>query len=294
MALFHILSPIQRLSQEDLPDQKKIESEWAASKDSYAKRKQIAEQLQFPDPNQDSLLEARRLTGAEIATARELKVSEADVLIDLEKTEHSQKIRKVHKLEACLGYVKSRAEQLFHLLMMWKDTLEKQEFLLDYLVSGSRNEIVKEKFLLLKRILPHHEQMEQLLSSAFDIPQAGLQLVDLPDFLRMLGLFQINKDICFRNLQLTCGSDFSACKPPGFEKAILIRVRELQLLGDLLSFCIGILAGCPFALNFLLVRQIFLAQALDWREDMKEGHCPAVPFYYNNLAVGYHRASRNL
>ena len=140
MALFHILSPIQRLSQEDLPDQKKIESEWAASKDSYAKRKQIAEQLQFPDPNQDSLLEARRLTGAEIATARELKVSEADVLIDLEKTEHSQKIRKVHKLEACLGYVKSRAEQLFHLLMMWKDTLEKQEFLLDYLVSGSRNE----------------------------------------------------------------------------------------------------------------------------------------------------------
>src|SRR3989338_7890435 len=153
-------------------------------------------------------------------------------------------------------------------------------------VSGTRDEIVKEKFLLLKRILPHHEQMEQLLSSAFDIPQAGLQLVDLPDFLLMLGLFQINKYICFRNLQLTCGSDFSACKPPGFEKAILIRVRELQLLGDLLSFCIGILAGCPFALNFLLVRQIFLAQALDWREDMKEGHCPAVPFYYNNLAVG--------
>src|SRR3989338_8725502 len=161
-------------------------------------------------------------------------------------------------------------------------------------VPGTRDEMVKEKFLPLKRVFPHHEQMEQLLSSAFGIPQAGLQLVDLPDLLRMLDLFQISEDFRFGTLQLTCGSDFSACKPPSFEKAILIRVRELQLLGDLLSFCIGILAGCPFALNFLLVRQIFLAQALDWREDMKEGHCPAVPFYYNNLAVGYHRASRNL
>lgn len=69
---------------------------------------------------------------------------ETELISDLEIIEHSQKVRRVHKLEQCLKYVETKYEYVYELLHQLFSILRYQIHLTEKLLAGSKN---PEKFI---------------------------------------------------------------------------------------------------------------------------------------------------
>ena len=86
-----------------------------------------------------NLQELKRLLGLELSDISGEEKDEAEIIADLEKTGHEEKINKVRRLKQCLGYAKTKYEHVFGLLQHLHSILQAQMHLVEKLLAGSQD-----------------------------------------------------------------------------------------------------------------------------------------------------------
>ena len=86
-----------------------------------------------------NLQELKRLLGLELSDISGEERDEAEIIADLEKTGHEEKINKVRRLKQCLGYAKTKYEHVFGLLQHLHSILQAQMHLVEKLLAGSQD-----------------------------------------------------------------------------------------------------------------------------------------------------------
>jgi len=86
-----------------------------------------------------SLQELKKLLDLELTDISGEERDEAEILADLEKIEHEERIKKVKRLKQCVGYAKTKYEHVFGLLQHLHSILQAQMNLVAMLLAGSED-----------------------------------------------------------------------------------------------------------------------------------------------------------
>lgn len=92
-----------------------------------------------PKKNVNNLQELRKLLELELIDIHKEERDEKELISDLEAVEHSKKVKRVHRLEQCLGYAETKHEYVHELLQHLYSILRHQMRLVDKLLAGSKN-----------------------------------------------------------------------------------------------------------------------------------------------------------
>lgn len=108
--------------------------------ETVPKKKAIIDALHAADKNLNSnLQELKRLLDLELSDISGEEKDEAEIIEDLGKIEHAEKIKKVERLKQCLGYAKTKYEHAFGLLQHLHSILQAQMHLVEKLLAGSQD-----------------------------------------------------------------------------------------------------------------------------------------------------------
>ncbi len=153
----------ESIAQELERDDKVILRHWKSYLATISRKKKMIEQLQVD--SQRSLKELRKLLDLELADISSEKKLEQEVVSDLEILEHAERIKRVHRLEECLGYVETKYAYVHGLLQQLYSVLRSQIHLVS-LLSAHPQEIqrlvshLQSQFALELEILQKIEKIE--------------------------------------------------------------------------------------------------------------------------------------
>lgn len=88
---------------------------------------------------QINLEKLKKLLELELVDISDEEKEESELISDLEAIEHSQKVRRVHKLEQCLDYTETKFEYVYRLLHQLYSILRSQMHLVLKLQAGSKD-----------------------------------------------------------------------------------------------------------------------------------------------------------
>ncbi|MGV8162121.1 MAG: hypothetical protein ACP5N2_02165 [Candidatus Nanoarchaeia archaeon] len=120
-------------------DEESIIKQWKHYFDTIPRKKEIIEKLIFEGNIQNNVNELKKLLNLELTDISKEKKEELELIADLEALEHSQKIKRVHKLLQCLWYVETKFEYIYRLVQQLHSSLKSQMHLILQLQAGSKD-----------------------------------------------------------------------------------------------------------------------------------------------------------
>lgn len=137
--LNHLFSSTESIVKRIELDDESILKIWKKYLKTVSKKKVIIERLRI-DSNLPPALEfVKRLLELELTDISNEEKEESELIADLEAVEQSQKVKRVHKLEQCLGYAETEHEYAHKLLEQLHSILMSQMYLVQKLIVGSKD-----------------------------------------------------------------------------------------------------------------------------------------------------------
>ena len=135
--LNHLFGSTESIAKEIEADEESIIKHWKHYFSTISKKKEIIEKLQLNN-FQTNLQELKILLELELVDISGEEREELEIISDLEEIEHSQKVKRVHKLEQCLGYAETKYEYVYRLLHQLHAILKSQMHMVLKLQIGSK------------------------------------------------------------------------------------------------------------------------------------------------------------
>ncbi len=132
-------SSTETISKEAELDDESILKIWKDYITTIPKKKEIIERLKLDFNLQNELKELKKLLSLELTDISDEEKTESELILDLEALEHSQKIKRVHRLEQCLGYIETKHEYVDKLLHHLHSILKSQMHIVNKLLDGSKH-----------------------------------------------------------------------------------------------------------------------------------------------------------
>ena len=163
--LNHLFGSKESIAKEIEADEEAIVKHWKHYLSTIPRKKDIIEKLRFDGDFQNILRELKKLLDLELIDISDEEKEESELISDLEAIEHSQKVKRVHKLEQCLGYAETKYEYVYSLLHQLHSILRSQMHLVVKLQAGSKDSErliahIKSQFELESEILNKIEKIE--------------------------------------------------------------------------------------------------------------------------------------
>lgn len=163
--LNHLFGSKESIAREIEADEEAIIKHWKHYLSTIPKKKEIIEKLKFDSNFQINLQELKKLLDLELIDSSAEEKEESELISDLEAIEHSQKIKRLHKLEQCLGYAETKFEYVYRLLHQLHSILKSQMHLIMKLQTGSKDtekliSHLKSQFELESELLNKIEKIE--------------------------------------------------------------------------------------------------------------------------------------
>ena len=136
--LNHLFGSTESIAKEIEADEESIIKHWKHYFSTISKKKEIIEKLQLNN-FQTNLQELKILLEQELVDISGEEREELEIISDLEEIEHSQKVKRVHKLEQCLGYAETKYEYVHRLLHQLHAILKSQIHMVLKLQTGSKD-----------------------------------------------------------------------------------------------------------------------------------------------------------
>lgn len=137
--LNHLFGSTESMAKEMKLDDEVILEQWKDYRQTISKKKVIIEKLSVDVKLKADLEELRLLLILELTNIRNEEKEESELISDLEAIEHSQKIKRVHKLKQCLGYPETKYEYVDELLHKLHSILKSEMHLVVKLQTGSKD-----------------------------------------------------------------------------------------------------------------------------------------------------------
>lgn len=163
--LNHLFGSTESIAREIELDDKSILKNWKEYLATIPKKKAVVERLKIDFNLQNDLQKLKRLLILELADISDEEKEESELISDLEAIKHSQKVKRVHKLEQCLGYAETKYEYVYRLLHQLHSILKSQIHLTERLLADSKHperfiSHIKLQFELELEIIKKIEQIE--------------------------------------------------------------------------------------------------------------------------------------
>jgi hypothetical protein len=137
--LNHLFSSTEYVTREIEADEESILKHWKHYIGTISKKKEIIEKLRLDNNFKTNLQELKKLLELGLVDISREERDESEIISDLEAIEHSQKVKRVHKLEQCLGYAETKYEYVHRLLHQLYAILKIQIHIVLKLQIGSRD-----------------------------------------------------------------------------------------------------------------------------------------------------------
>ncbi|MEK6834923.1 MAG: hypothetical protein AABX61_01525 [Nanoarchaeota archaeon] len=120
-------------------DDEDIIKTWKDYIETISKKKVFIKKLNIDSNFQSNLQELKKLLELELADISNEEREESELISDLEALEHSKKVKRVHKLEQCLGYIETKYEYVYKLLHQLNSILKFQINIVKILLTSSKD-----------------------------------------------------------------------------------------------------------------------------------------------------------
>jgi len=112
---------------------------WKEYTKTISKKKVFIEKLNIDSNFQGNLQELKKLLELELADISNERKEELELISNLEAIEHSLKVKRVHKLERCLGYAETKYEYVYKILHQLNLVLKSQINIVKILLTDSKD-----------------------------------------------------------------------------------------------------------------------------------------------------------
>ena len=137
--LNHFFGSTESVTHEMQLDEEAILRHWKNYLATISKKKDLIEKIDISRDFQNGLNELIRLLDLELVDISGEEKEESEIIYDLELMEHSKRVKRVYKLEQCLGYAETKFEYVYHLLHQLHSFLKYQMHIVNKLLAGSKN-----------------------------------------------------------------------------------------------------------------------------------------------------------
>lgn len=135
--LNRLLGSTESIAKHGEKDEQIILRSWKQYISTVPEKEQIINQLPISFGERKNLLRRlKKLLRLELADVFTAEKEEDDLVLNLQSLEHNKKIKKVHRLEACLGYFETRHEYVYELLRHLYTVLKSEARLLEKLTNN--------------------------------------------------------------------------------------------------------------------------------------------------------------
>jgi len=131
--LNRLFGSTESIAKEIEADDEQLLEQWKDYLGTVLKKRVIIEKLSLDVRLNDDLKELKLLLILELTNIHGEEKEESELISDLESLEHSKKVRRVHRLEQCLGYAETRYEYVHGLLHQLHSVLRHQMHLVERL-----------------------------------------------------------------------------------------------------------------------------------------------------------------
>ncbi len=162
--LNRLFSSTESIAKEIKLNDETILKNWKDYLKTIPKKKLIIEKLDI-NTSQKDLNELENLLDLELTDVLNEEKKESELILDLEKLEHSQKIKRINRLEQSLGYAETKYEYAYNLLHQLHIILKTEiNIILNLLAKSKESERltyhIKSQFKLELEIIKKIEQLE--------------------------------------------------------------------------------------------------------------------------------------
>ncbi len=139
--LNHLFGSAESIAKELETDDESIIKHWKHYLSTVSRKKEIIKYVwtRLEADFQNNIQELKNLLNLELVDISDEGREESELISDIEVIEHSQKVKRVHKLEQCLGYAETKYEYVYRLLHQLHSSLKSQMHIVNKLISGSGN-----------------------------------------------------------------------------------------------------------------------------------------------------------
>lgn len=137
--LNHLFGSTETIAKEIELDEEEAIRNWKKYLKTISKKKEVIERLRVDRNFQSDLQVLKELLELELIDLSNEEKDESELIADLEKISHSQKIKRVRKLEQCLGYAETKYEHVYGLLRQLSSILQNQLHLVTALQEKSKD-----------------------------------------------------------------------------------------------------------------------------------------------------------
>ena len=124
--LNHLFGSTESIAREIELDDEDIIRNWKKYLKTISKKKEVIERLRVDRDLQSNLRQLQQLLKLELIDISLEEKEESELIADLEALEHSKKIKRVEKLQQCLGYAETKYEHVYGLLHQLNSILQNQ------------------------------------------------------------------------------------------------------------------------------------------------------------------------
>lgn len=134
----HFFSSEEAIAKKIVKTDKNLQVNWKSRiKAAYESKRKIVETLKIQDKT--SLSQLKKILDLEIGAIKKGEIGERELIISLEKLEHSEKIKRVEKLDQCLYYIETKYEYIYGLLQQLHTTANNQLYLVEKLLAEPKD-----------------------------------------------------------------------------------------------------------------------------------------------------------
>lgn len=133
-----LFSSTEAAAQRIKSDEADIIKHWQDYTSTIPKKKELIGKITSGTEIQKALKELIKLLQLELVDISGEEKEEGQLISELEKVEHSQKIKRIHRLERCLAYAETKYEYVYHLLHQLHSILKSQMHIANMLAAGSK------------------------------------------------------------------------------------------------------------------------------------------------------------
>ncbi len=137
--LNHLFGSTEAIAKEIELDEEEAIRNWKKYLKTIPKKKEVIWRLRVDKNFQSDLQDLKDLLELELMDLSNEEREESELIADLESIEHSHKIKRVQKLEQCLGYAETKYEHVYGLLRQLSFILQNQLHLVMALQEKSKD-----------------------------------------------------------------------------------------------------------------------------------------------------------
>ena len=137
--LNYLFSSTKAIAEEIELDEGDIIRNWKKYLKTISEKKKFIERLRVDKNFQSDLQELKYLLELGLINLSDEEREESELIADLETIKHSQKIKRVRRLEQCLGYAETKYEHVYELLHQLSFVLQNQLHLVTALQKKSKD-----------------------------------------------------------------------------------------------------------------------------------------------------------